>query len=290
MKPKPTKRSAIAPTLERKFFIVKHGLDAFELLPNYIWVTDYGPRKVPQRYPSIKKGDRWIAYAYTTGDEREAPLSLITGFYECTDEAQYGDIPARALAACDGVRKAWMIKGREYGRQPRWPVEVLSIRELLNGRNIWQQESITPITGDEFEKIGETVFERELDPRRIPLLRRQPDCEQEVLSIVVAARTQLGIKEIIRVRTRFPDLLVNIGGIKVWLELELYSQHFEDHGHVEQLVTIRRDEGYPVAVLCWLDNAKNCKWRKKVTVYELQSLLREGKKIKLRSKCGRLLE
>ena len=80
-------------TRERSHFIVKHGLDAFAALPNFVWRTGKGPKDVPHRFKQIRLGDQWIGFAYTTSDLRERPLSLITGFYECTQVALYRDIP-----------------------------------------------------------------------------------------------------------------------------------------------------------------------------------------------------
>jgi hypothetical protein len=81
---------------KRQCFIVKHGLADFELLPGVIWRTDKGPRTIPHRFRGIKLGDVWIEFAYTTGDGRERPLSLVTGFYECSKKAWYGLVPKRA--------------------------------------------------------------------------------------------------------------------------------------------------------------------------------------------------
>src|SRR5947209_8066128 len=94
-----------------RYFFVKHGLDAFEAMPNFIWRT--GETKEPRSFKGVKKGDRWISFAYTMNDRRERPLSQITGFYECTHEARYGALSrkARETGRC---KNAWMIEGKPY--------------------------------------------------------------------------------------------------------------------------------------------------------------------------------
>ena len=178
-----------------------------------------------------------------------------------------------------------MIKGKKDGQQPDWNVAVPSVRQLLN-KKVFNQQALITITEPDFDAIKTETFRLQFNTNRIPLFGRQPECEQEVLSIVVAAHAKIGIEEIIRVRTRFPDLLVKIGGKKVWLELEVYSQSFVDHGHHKQLAKNgklkarrgaitknRQDEDCPVAVLCWVNNRKACEWPKnvqKLDVFELQ--------------------
>lgn len=135
---KETHRRATTSEPGPKYFIVKHGLDAFHALPHYIWNTGHSEFNRPRGYGGISKADHWIAYAYTTSDAREKPLNLITGFYECVEEAFYGDIPLKGLAVSDGKEKAWMIKGKKDGEQPDWDVAVPSIRQLL-GRNVFNQ-------------------------------------------------------------------------------------------------------------------------------------------------------
>jgi hypothetical protein len=282
---------------DRKYFIVKHGLDAFEALPNRIWRTDYSERELPPRFDQVRPSDCWIAFAYTTSDRRERPLSLITGFFECTSaKAYYGAIPRRALKISDGETEAWFINGQVHGQQPHWPVAVPPISDLLEGRKFFNNQAIVPgISENEFERIRKMTLLLEFDTNTIPLLGRQPRCEQEVVSILVAGHKDLGIKEIIHVQTHFPDMLVNIGGDEVHLEIEIYSQGF--WGHWDDLRRIpgvrgkrmarrKKDPGdnRPVACLCWVDNDKHHELRKSVRglrVFELQSLLRTGEKIRL---------
>lgn len=267
----------------RRHFIVKHGLDAFAALPNYIWRTDKGPNDAPQSFNQVKLGDRWIAFAYTTSDRRERPLSLITGFYECTQEKRYGDIPLteqKLDEIVDGQHKAWMIEGRAHEEQPRQPVGVPPIDDLI-GKRTFKQATLTPITAEQFEAIQKRTLALQFDTNRIPLLRREPENEQELLCTVVYGHKALGIERIIRVRKAFPDLLVKIAGNReeVHLELEVYSDGFFSHGHSEGVANRKfKGDGKPVAVLCWIDNAKEVK-RHVHRVYELQSLIREGKKV-----------
>jgi hypothetical protein len=243
----------------------------------------------------------WIEFAYTTGDGRERALSLVTGFYECSVEARYGLVPKRARDEYLEIEYlwkkpgyAWMIKGKEYGKQPLCPVEIPPISDLL-GRRIFNNQAITPgISEKDFNCIRDKAFSLEFDTSTIPLLGRQPRCEQEVLSILVAGYKQFGIKKILKVQTRFPDVLVDIGGKEIWLELEVYSEGFKHHwDDLQRTPGIRNrrkarlrdsDDTRPVAVLCWRDNDKKYRLKKSIQglkVFELQTLLRTGEKIRM---------
>lgn len=136
---------------ERKHFIVKHDLESLELLPNFIWKID---KPLPKRRP-IKLGDRWIAFAYINNERQKQALCQINGFYECTQEALYRDIPLSSEKLnyyVDGKQQAWMIEGKEYGAQPPQAVNVPPINKLLH-RKTFNGEAITPITPEEFEQI-----------------------------------------------------------------------------------------------------------------------------------------
>jgi len=270
---------------EQKHFIIKHGLDAFQLLPNYIWRTGRGENEVPHRFKEVHLCDRWIGFAYTTSDNRERSLSLVTGFFECVAEARYDYPPlASDLPASEEKRRAWLIEGKQFGEQPNEPVGVPPIDSLLN-RNSFKQSAIVPITGDEFDRIQQYTLSHQLNTKNIPLLGREPKNEQEVLAMVIHAHKQFGIDTIIRVHKAFPDLLVQFEGHseEVHLELEVYSDGFFLHTHDKQVKDGRfTGDGKPVAVLCWIDNKKT--GDKDVTkcvhhVYELQALIREGKKM-----------
>jgi hypothetical protein len=39
---------------ERQYFIVKHGLDAFESLPGFIWSTGMKPPEKPKGFRQVK--------------------------------------------------------------------------------------------------------------------------------------------------------------------------------------------------------------------------------------------
>jgi hypothetical protein len=175
-------------------------------------------------------------------------------------------------------------------RSAKWPVAVPPLENILDNKNTWKNQGIVPITFDDFEKIKKTAFQRQFDPNTIPLLKREPKNEQELLAIVVCGHQQFGIERIVEVGKAFPDLLIKIAGKdeEVYLELELYSGGFFSHGHdrcVSKKDKCVREK--PVAVLCWIDNPRppvnDCK-REQVTdcvqrVYELQSLIRDGKQI-----------
>jgi len=249
---------------DRKYFIVKHPLDALEALPNFIWNSYEQKSKTPRLFARVKEGDRWIAFAYTTSDARERSLSLITGFYECTRKARHGKIPKKALSSCTkGETEAWLIEGRDCGQQPGEPVGVPPINDLLN-RQSFNMATLVPISAQEFEKIRTYTLKAELNPDIIPFLGREPKSEQELVALVSNSYEKLGIERIVRVQTRFPDFLVKIKGKadEVFLELELYSKNFLAHGHARHsnekgcfpIKSERNTEKKPVEVLCWIDN------------------------------------
>jgi hypothetical protein len=262
----------------QRHFIVKHGLDAFSVLPNYIWRTDKGMDEVPHRFNQVRPNDRWVGFAYTTSDNRERPLSRVTGFFECVSAAQYDTLPAKALGS-DGTAQGWMIEGKAFGEQPKGPVGVKPIDDIL-GRKLWKNQALVPISADDFALIQQHTFSRQFDTKNIPLLGREPENEQEVLAAVIYGHRELGIKKIIRVRKAFPDLLVQFDGSEeeVHLELEVYSEGFFSHGHHNFVSDRMFRDGKPIAVLCWIDNKKDVK-NHVHKVYELQALIREGKKM-----------
>ena len=270
---------------DRSHFIVKHGLDAFEKLPNFIWRTDIGKNHVPHRFNEVKEGDLWISFAYTSSDKRERSLSLVTGFYECVTKAWYGKVPKEFPLHLEDESEwsklgyAWMIEGKPWREQeqPSQPVGVLPINDILSPKRVWNNQAIIPITVEDFGDIREHALSREFDTGRIPLIGREPECEQELLAVVVSGHEDLGIEKILRVRKAFPDMLVQIGGNEIHLELELYSSGFFSHGHDSQVEKCQYSkDGKPVAVLCWIHNCpavESCVSR----VYELQTLIRERK-------------
>lgn len=282
---------------DRRYFIVKHDLCSFQALPGIIWRTGASRRKPPHRFNQVRVGDRWIEFAHIKDGEREKPCSFIVGFYECTREARYGIVPRKRRTSDwekDWNSRAWMIEGKPYGKQPSYgPVSVPPIGTML-GRTLYHQAAIIPgIKAREFILIREVTFHRQLPPKRIPLLAREPRNEQEVLSIVVAGRATLGIEKFIKVQTRFPDMLVSVDGKEMHLELEFDSLSFKEHlGDLLRVpgrrnrreVRLRdRTDKRPVAVLCWVDGDKTGTLRKRVRhlrVYELQSLLRKRQKIR----------
>jgi len=130
--------------------------------------------------------------------------------------------------------------------------------------------------------------------KKVPLLERDIVNEQELVSAVVWGHKDLGIRKIIKVQTRFPDMLVNVKGKEVYLELEVYSLGFREHINDLRYVSEGKfkgkrrprlkdeDDSRPVAVLCWVDDDTEHELRRRVPklrVNELQSLLRNRKKI-----------
>lgn len=153
---------------EPKHFIVKHGLDSFELLPNYIWRTGKGPNDTPRGFKGVKLGDRWVGFAYTANDTQKKPLSKVTGFFECVQEARYDEIPPEGRSPSDEETRAWLIEGKRVGEQLVEPVDVPPINELL-GRKTFAQAAIVPISGDEFAMIQEYTLRHQFDTSTIPV-------------------------------------------------------------------------------------------------------------------------
>ena len=283
-------------TTGRNHYIIKHNLEALEALPNFIWNSAARKNQPPPWYRHIKKGDRWVSFAYTSTDSRDERLSLITGLYECIRKARFGKLTPRAQAEARNKGGAWMIEGKPLNLRIDHPIAVPPIDVLLK-RRAFNQTTFVPITAQEFKHIKKYVRDHRFDPATIPLYGREPTCEQEVLSLVSFAHKQLGIERILRSRTRFPDMLVKLQGKRepVHLELEVYSKSFFNHEHhlligrngmfADKDTAIGRK---PVGVLCWIDDDKRSpKTRTKSRVqdyvqrvFELQSLVRENKKIR----------
>jgi hypothetical protein len=233
----------MAASRSRKYFIAKHGLDAFQALPGFIWRTGIDETELPPKFNQVKRGDRWVEFAYIKDEIGWKPRSFVMGFCECVREAWYGDIPKDRRTALWGDRwdeQAWMIEGKLWGEQPQFkPVAVPPINEIL-GRTIFGRGAIIPgLHSDDLERIRCEALRRELNPELVPYLKREPWNEQEVLAIVVAdvvgQEKRLGIDEIVWARTRSPDMLVRINGKEVYLELEFHSLGFGDHIEKKQL-------------------------------------------------------
>jgi hypothetical protein len=274
------------PMSRRGYFVAKHDLASIEAMPDCIWNTEEDG--IPHGYRMIRPGDRWVMFAYTSSDRRERALSMVTGFYECIRPIgeRRCSLPRKARETCLGSRLGWVIAGREHGRQPNRfrrgqvaPVTVRPIDTIL-GRPTFKQATLTPISRAEYERIRQETLRRQLDPRRIPLLGREPRSEQELFAATVFGHRALGIRRFLRVQQAFPDLLVELangpkGGVH--MELELYSSSFLSHGHQRQ-ARGKRFDGKPVAILCWThDDPAVAKHVQRV--YELQSLIRDCRKI-----------
>lgn len=259
---------------ERKHFIVKHDLEAFSLLPNYIWRTDKSASDVPRGFANVTPGDRWISFAYTNSDKGERPLSKVTGFFECVGRALFGEVPLPTNNPAHG----WLIEGRVFDQQPIQPAGVPPIDDLL-GRKTFSRLAIVPINAIEFEHIRNYTLTHQLDTTTVPLLGREPECEQEVVALIAHSHKKFGISKILRVRTGFPDLLVQFeqNPTPVHLELELYSESFLSHGHQAHVTDKRYNkDGLPVAVACWIHNEPEVE-KHVHKVFELQELIRKNK-------------
>ena len=267
-------------------FIVKHDLASFQVQPGYVWNSGDAPppSNPPKGFRQILKGDRWIAFAYTTSGERDRAVSLVTGFYQATRTVTYGKLSARAHAHVGQKKWAWLIKGKQFGQPLTDPVVIPPLDNFLEEKNVVHQNAIIRISKADFNSIRKYTRSHRFDPKRIPCLGRDPQSEQEVVAILASGHKQFGIEQILRIQTRFPDMLVKIKGKAepVHLELELYSSSFDKHHHSDQIHGRRfHDDRKPVGVLCWIDDDRKGLLKKKVhRVYELRSLLRENRKIR----------
>jgi hypothetical protein len=110
------------------------------------------------------------------------------------------------------------------------------------------------------------------------------------LALIASEPERLGIAKVIKVQTRFPDMLVKLKGKsdEVHLELELYSSSFLNHGHEKQVKHGRfvgtsrsRGDKKSVGVLCWLDDDKDRAVAGHVhRIYELRDLLKRKDRIR----------
>ena len=249
-------------------------------------------------FSNVRRGDRWIAFAYIKDEDERKACAQVTGIYECTTVARHGTIPRHCRTrywgrGWDG--KAWMIQGRKFETQPIFgPVSIPPIDTIL-GRNVQKRATIIRLrNAHEFEAIRREVKKRAFDSTDVPVLKREPRNEQEVLAVVTGGFTQIGIKKILRIRTGFPDMLVQIGNRQVHIELEYNSVSFKAHlpdlrkvrGQRHKLLAKLKDRSdrRPVAILCWLDGDKQRKLADQVRnlrVFELQTLLRERRMIRI---------
>ncbi len=157
----------------RQYFIVKHDLDSFEKLPGFIWRVGMPKSKIPRGFRGVRKGDRWIEFAYIKNEVDYKPCSLVKGFYECTKTHWYDSIPLKEGQAY-GYKHAHMIRGRKCsGYQPRHPVTVPPMSELLP-KGIQPRTTIARIERKDFDLIRKETESRYLNPSKIPFLKREP--------------------------------------------------------------------------------------------------------------------
>lgn len=269
----------------RNYYIVRHDLASFQALPGFIWNSGNSKSDRPVGFRTVEKGDRWISFAYTTSGAQEKAVSLVTGFYQCTQEYRYGKLPPKALAIAEGKKGAWLIKGESLHAPLADPVVIPPLSSFLE-KKLFSRRTITRISKQQFEEIRAYTRDHRFSSERIPCLKREPRNEQEVLAIIASDPMRFGISKIVRIQTRFPDMQVKFKGKaeEVHLELELYSSSFLNHGHETQVRDYRfkgnsksKGDGKPVGVLCWIDDDKDGAVKRHVHgIYELRDLLKHG--------------
>jgi hypothetical protein len=270
------------PRSPRSYFIVKHDLRSFRVLPGRVWNSEQSPSRPPVGFRMVQPGDRWVAFAYTSSGEQGKKVSLVAGLYECIAGARYQELPQKA-ARESGRRKAWIVAGRSHGPAPTAPVAVPPLQTFIQ-KPLFHRRTITRITREEYDRIFRYVRDHAFNPSRIGCLRREPTNEQEVLALTVAHQSKLGIEKFLRIQTRFPDVFVKLKGRArpVYLELEFYSSSFLAHGHQRQTRSrCCKLDGIPVAVLCWIDDAPPRALGPIVhRVFALRDLIRDGAPIR----------
>lgn len=219
-----------------------------------------------------------MSYAYTTNNSRDHSVSAVTGFYECVQTCWYGQIPLSTANLVGRPKQAWLIKGQEYDLQPSSPTEIPPIAEFL-GRKMYHQSTLWTVSRDDFMRMRQEILNRQLDSSLIHPLGRPPNSEMELFAIVLANQKALGIERILKAQQAFPDLLVEIAGRQIHIELERNSKSFMRHRHHEAMENgTYKYDGRPVAILCWIDD--DAVVRRYVRgVYEVSSLIRLGRKI-----------
>ena len=144
---------------KRQHFVVQHDLASLRALPQFIWNT----ARHPEPFDRVRNGDRWIAYAHIKDESERKRCRFIVGFYECIEPCQRRFVPldeARLVKlGCKKEQRAWMIEGKEFGKQlpkavalPREEHERHPIESFL-GRRIFRNQTLIPIEPDEFERI-----------------------------------------------------------------------------------------------------------------------------------------
>ncbi len=271
------------------YFVVRHDMASLQIFPGHIWNShEAGPPATPPRgFRQLRKGDRWIAFAYVRSDSDEKSISEVTGIYECVSlQPKYGSLPARVADVAD-AKDAWMLEGRHYGRALCNSVVVPPLSFFL-GKNLFNQKTITKVTEQQFRKIERYVRAHQLKASAIPGLHRDPRNEQEILTIIASDPSRFGIEKIIKVQTQFPDMKVKLKGKteEVYLELELCSSSFLNHDHAKRLRHGRfvgtestKGDGCPVGVLCWLSDDESDAVGRHVNhrIFELRELLKHPK-------------
>ena len=267
----------------RSYFIVRHDLESLQVLPGCIWNSEQSPRKIPVGFRQVKPGDHWIGFAYTTSEYREKALSQVTGFYKnISANPRYGKLPPKAARAAR-TSHAWFLQGESMGRPLIEPVAILPINSFLK-RKLFNQRTITRITKSEFNEIRDYTLRNRFSPNKIPCLNREPNNEQEILTIIASTPDRFGIEKIIRAQTRFPDMQVKLRGKSetVHLELEFYSSSFLNHDHPRRMAKRRfvgtrhaKGDGKEVGVLCWINDDQQERVSRHVhKIYELRDLLK----------------
>ena len=258
---------------EPHFFLVKHDLASFQAFPGRIWQTGRGRANQPLSHRQVHPGDRWIAYAYESVEGRQDSASLVQGFFRCVKGSEYSVLPRSSELDAVGYSggHAWVVEGQEDGRQPRSPVLIPPISKFLDKR-LFSRSSVIPLSRGDYWKVSDYASNHDEPFETAGAFGSTPRTEQELLLVFAETCDKFGVSKIARVRTRFPDLMVELGSadLAIHVELELFSHGFVAHRHKTQ-VRARRFEKKPVCVVCWVDDDSTV--RRTLPVFELRDLI-----------------
>lgn len=127
-----------------KYWLVKHDKESISSRPGWIWTEIEGSRRVPSNYQQVKKGDKFILYAYkTSGNVDSEPCQEIYGFYEVTREFEEEHLD-------EGPH--WTIKGNPLPEHKQGWVRIQRLTHFFEKRK-FNQQAVIELTPVEFERF-----------------------------------------------------------------------------------------------------------------------------------------
>lgn len=221
-----------------KYYLVKHDIESIEKHPTWIWSLKkkYWKKGHPL-LNRMKKGDKYIMYAYRSYDSEER-LTIITGVYKVIQEA------AKVFEK-DWEKKGWYIKGKSI-ENIILPKKIKKDKYYINinptifftGNKFHNQIAI-PLTKIEFNNILKAMKNYKfIDDWKI--IKSEPKCEQEVVALFSYFCLKLGFKYK-KVGTRFPDAIVLKGKNEYTVEFEFNSCRYNHNKKVDYIICWQHD-------------------------------------------------